>query len=292
MKNAQIKLAGRFKMVATKIDGSGERVVADWFDNLILDGGLNRMGTADFWTYCRVGTGSTAPSAEQSALVAQVASTNNETANVAGYDTVGNLYSKHTKTFRFAAGDAEGNLAEVGVGWAASGATLFSRALILDGMGDPTTITVLSDEYLDVTYELRHYIPAADNEFTITISGTDYDCILRACKLDEPSFRNLNTYVSALPYGYIYTGDIGTTMQLPSGTNIAIGNPTVTPAYSNNSLEQHFRVTVPVDDVMDIRSVVLSTSLGSYQCQFDPPIPKTDVNVLTLNWVVSWARRP
>ncbi len=44
----------------------------------------------------------------------------------------------------------------MGIGWNAnpSGA-LFSRALIVDAEGDPTTIAKLADEQLDVEYEFR-----------------------------------------------------------------------------------------------------------------------------------------
>lgn len=289
MKTAHFKLAGHFSLVAIKPDGS-QRVLAD-FPNLILDGGLNRLGTANPFGYCRVGTGNTAPSAGQSDLITPLASTNDQTVTL-GYDSVGNAYTWMRQKYRFAAGVAEGVLAEVGVGWASSGSTLFSRALIVDGEGDPTTVTVLEDEILDVTYELRNYLPA-DATFTLNISGDDYDCTLRPSDIDEQTTRTLNNFINVANNGFIFSGTIGTVTQLPSGTSInTVGKVTVDPAYSNNSQEQCFKMVIPVDDVISggIRSAVLSTTWGSWQCQFDPAIPKTDSQALTLNWIVSWGR--
>lgn len=289
MKKAEIKLAGRYKMIARKADGSGERVVADWFENEILDIGLNRMGTGQFLGHCRVGSGNTAPDAAQTSLVAQAAATDDLVSTTAGHDTVSNEYTKLTHVYRFGVGEATGTHAEVGVGWADSGATLFSRALIVDVDSDPTTITILADEILDVVYELRHYFPTVDSTFTLNISGTDYDCTLRPAGIaDNPNLHN-----TVIPLGdcQVYDGALGTRTGFPSGAVINIGPATTTPAYSNNSLEQHLRMVVEVDEVMDIQSAVLSTSLGSYQCEFDPPIPKTNTTVLTLNWIISWARR-
>ena len=152
----ETQCAGWFKIEATRPDGT-RRVLADWFPNLILNGGLDRMGAnPDYLSWCQVGSGSTAPVAAQTALVNRIAGTSTQQNNVSGAQASAPYYGWYRRTYRFAQGVAAGNLSEVGVGWATSG-SLFSRALILDGGGSPTTITVLSDEVLDVTYELRRY---------------------------------------------------------------------------------------------------------------------------------------
>ena len=150
-------LAGFYKLVATNSKGQ-TRVVADWFCNLILDAGLNRLGTGGIIDRISVGSGNSTPTAGQTALDTLVATTTTAVGGgVNSYDSVGNTYAFSRSTYRFATGVATGNLTEVGAGWSGG---LFSRALIKDGGGVPTTVTILSDETLDVIYELRVYVPA------------------------------------------------------------------------------------------------------------------------------------
>ena len=117
------------------------------------------------------GTGNSTPVVSQTILDNQtgVSSSGIETY---GSTTSSPYYGYKIFTFRFNQGIAAGNISEIGVGW--SGTTplqLFSRTLIKDINGDPTTITVLADETLDVIYELRLYAPETD----LIVSGLDYN---------------------------------------------------------------------------------------------------------------------
>lgn len=150
-----------------------------WFDNLITDSGLDQLGGAggnptpgtDNLAYCRIGTGNTTPANTDTGLQTQVGSTNAAGTGSAVGVSVGGDYVYRRVAKRFNAGTVSGlNLAEIGMGYASTG-NLFSRALILDGLGAPTTITLLPDEILDVIYELRAYLPAQDQTFTPTIDG-------------------------------------------------------------------------------------------------------------------------
>lgn len=169
---------GRFKFETFKayqdengdpiLDDNGEvieipgsrKLKQDWSNNLILDAGLNRMGdTTSAWVnYCHVGTDNTVPTVSDTGLGGWVAS---KTFTTSAYSAKGSApyYGYKNYSYRFGQGVAAGNLSEVSVGWSATNDSMYSRALIVDGAGDPTTITVLSDEYLDVFYELRCYPP-------------------------------------------------------------------------------------------------------------------------------------
>ena len=57
------------------------------------------------------------------------------------------------------------------------------RALILDGGGSPTTLTILSDETLDVTYTIRVYPPTTDVTGSITLDGVSYGYTIRPCNV-------------------------------------------------------------------------------------------------------------
>lgn len=290
----ETQCAGWFKIEATRPDGT-RRVLADWFPNLILDGGLDRMGANhDYLSWCQVGSGSTAPVAAQTALVNRIAGTNTALNN-SGAQASAPYFGWIRQTYRFAQGVAAGNLSEVGVGWATSG-SLFSRALILDGGGSPTTITVLSDEVLDVTYELRRYPGTVDLTGTVVLNGVTHNWVSRASGVtNTSSWAGADTM--ALDLATSYDGDIGAVTALfPSGT---AGSLTATAlAYSAGSYVRAATVSAGLNDSNlsgGIRSLVIgsySKGGGRYQIQFDPAIPKDDTKVLSLTIQHSWARRP
>ena len=293
----ETQCAGWFKIEAIRPDGT-RRVLADWFPNLILDGGLDRMGANDdYLSWCQVGSGSTAPIATQTALVNRIAGTNTIQANVAGAQSSAPYYGWTRRTYRFAAGVAAGNLSEVGVGWATTG-SLFSRALILDGGGSPTTITVLSDEVLDVTYELRRYPGTVDLTGTVVLDGVTHNWVSRAAGVTSSEMWG-GLSAMALDWARAFNGNIGAvTAGTPSGTSGALS---VTPlAYSSGSYTRAVTVSAGLNDSNlsgGIRSILIYPSssnagVGSYQIQFNPAIPKDNTKVLSLTIQHTWARRP
>ena len=291
----ETQCAGWFKLEAIRPDGT-RRVLADWFPNLILNGGLDRMGAnADYLSWCQVGSGSTAPVATQTALVNRIAGTNTHQSSVNGAQASAPYYGWHRRTYRFAQGVAAGNLSEVGVGWATSG-SLFSRALILDGGGSPTTITVLSDEVLDVTYELRRYPGTVDLTGTVVLDGVTHNWVSRAAGVTDSQFWG-EIGAMALGLAVSYNGDIGAVTALqPSGTSSTLS---ATPLeYSSGSYTRAYTVSAGLNDGNlsgGIRSILIRSNpegAGRYQIQFDPAIPKDNTKVLSLTIQHTWARRP
>lgn len=292
------QLAGRFMIKAVKADGT-ERVLADWFDNLILDSGLNRAGTGGIINGIAVGTGTSTPIATQTALDALVAYTTTTTgSDVSGQDLT-NLFMYLRRTYRFGAGVAAGNLTEIGAGW--SSTSMFSRTLIKDGGGNPTTITVLSDEYLDVTYELRVYWPTTDTTTVLNISGTNYTITGRPDLVGSwgssgglPSFwgvgvNNAN-YATPMVYNATAMGDTATG---PTGTYL--GNPTdqsYDVAYVNNSLKRTVKITCGLSGITSTFNFIrVYTQLGIHKFYFSPSIPKTNANIFTFKYDIAWARK-
>src|SRR5690606_8917143 len=126
------------------------------------------------------------------ALGSRIASSNTVPSNTAGTTSAAPYYTWMRKTFRFAAGVATGNLSEVGISWLTTGA-LFSRALILDSGGLPTTITVLADEVVDVTYEFRIMAKTDDETGSVTFTGSiggTYDWTMRSVSVATNSNNN------------------------------------------------------------------------------------------------------
>ena len=295
----QVKVAGRYKLEALKLDSSGQiiskRLLADWFSNLITNGGLDRMATQlDYASRCHVGSGSNTPQVTDSSLQSWVAVTTTVNSNITGTNS-SPLYAYSTRVYRFAEGAAAGNLSEVGIGWLSSNSGMFSRALILDGDSNPTTITVLSDEVLDVTYELRFYAYVDDFTGTINFTGSiggSYDYIIRAAEVGTILAPAAFVLLSC----NAYTGDIQAITGTPSGTTAAL---TVSSAsYSAGTFERYVTVSASLTQanlVGGIRSLRLSfgasnTHTSRWQVQFTPNIPKTSSTILSITFRISWSR--
>jgi hypothetical protein len=288
----QHRLAGFFKLEAVRPDGT-KRLLADWFPNLILNQGLNRIGASSDWLQsCRVGTGNTTPTNTDTNLVAHVAGTTTQSAQTTSATGSPPYYGYSQRTFRFDQGAAAGNLAEVGVGWSnADASNLFSRALILDGDGDPAVVTVQADEFLDVSYELRSYSPDADVDTTVTIGGDSYDITARAANANSslwapPAAAGFNT-------GVAYSGAIGAVTSSPTGSQSSVSGLT-TDAYSNDSFQIDSTHTWGLDRgnfVGGIASFYVQFGMGSMQYSVDPPIPKDATMVLAMRFRHSWARK-
>lgn len=300
----QIGLTGHFLLEAVNAETGERRFLAE-FDNLITNGGLDRLGAAtttnQVISHVQVGTGSTAPANTDSALANYLAGTNRSFNNSASYGGNPTYHTEVTYTWEFDQGAAAGNLSEIGVGWAASG-SLFSRALIVDGGGSPTTITVAAIEFLAVTYKLRMYPPTTDTTGTITLDSVDYDYTIR------PSYAGGATWRYHGLYGYgtsngtpaVYDGVIGALTAGPSGATIANMTESYA-AYSSGSYKRTLTAAATIAQgnlAGGIRSIYLpiygwaASPQMAWQCQFDPAIPKDNTKTLSLTFDVSWARKP
>lgn len=158
MVNIRNEIGATFKMRTFKADGTTTKETEE-FHNLVLDTGLQRMGLGAWGTRCLVGTGNSSPVVSQTQLDNTLVGTNTVQATILSVNTTTKpYYYSIQKTYRFGEGVAAGNLTEVGLGWPLSGQNpCWNRALIKDANGNPTTLTVLPDEFLDVTVDIRIY---------------------------------------------------------------------------------------------------------------------------------------
>lgn len=308
------KVAGYYKMEAVKISTGDRRDLTGWFPNIITDGGLDRMATSyDYLNYCQVGTGSTAPSASDTALVSMVGASNGAAAWTAATFSVNSTspYYRITRIVsRLTPGQATGNLSEVGMGWASTG-SLFSRALILDSYGNPTTITVLSDEYLDVTYEYRFYPEESDITGSIILTGNKggtYNYTLRCAYItyhvlqQKTSFGNVpvtmnnraNSSGVGTIYNRVYDGPIGVLTGIPSGTNEPFSYTCVSvSSYTAGTRTLTLTISLPItvgNLSGGIKSIIFPWGNVHYQIEFDTAILKTSEDTLSLTFTHTWAR--
>lgn len=297
-------LAGRYKLEAVNAFSGERRLLADWFDNLITNEGLNKVTTTAVGSHCFVGSGNNPPNVNDASLQSLVATTSTiQSTSQTSQLSVSPYYWSSIVTYRFAQGAAAGNLSEIGIGQSGQ-SWIFSRALIKDTSGTPTTVTVMASEYLDVSYELRTYIPMSDVNVTRTMAGTNYDVLMRAAGGSSSNYWLPYYIIAGNSMNYMaiqcYSGNIGATVLATPSSSIT-GNlrSATTAAYVNNSLKRRMSVTLGLNDdntAGGIRSIMLytngTTGLGAYQFQFTPNLPKNSSNIVTFTFDISWARRP
>ncbi len=322
--NAQ--MSGHYRLEIRKAI-SGDLVRELEFDNLILNSGLNRLcepwlayntvSNRAICNTCVIGTGTASPSAEQTSL----GSLSSSTTTIQGSYLTGiqssvlPYYGWARRTWRFAAGQLNGNYTEVGTGWGTSSGQLFSRALILDGSNNPIAITVLSDEFLDVTYETRLYVPQdQDVVQNATITGVGAVTFTRRPAILNDSSTTLHgiTSYSAGNYGWQpalgfmqVTGVVAhiaattrTTMApltttsftlLGSASSISTGSFST---YVADTFVKDTTITIPLNNHNGTwqHFIVGTQYAGAWQYLINPTFTKTSAQTLTLTVRASLSR--
>lgn len=313
-------ISGRITLKRWRPDGTNTEVRE--FDNLITDNLLkSRLGDhatvvsiREAMAYCRVGTSNTVPAAGDTALVAQVASTNTVVLPPtvrADYDDTGRGYVALTQTLRFGQGVAAGTLHEVGYGSSASSDILMSRALIRDSAGVATPLVVTAADFVDATYEVRLYTinnTADQLGHILNIGGTLYSAVIRPIGApaiselvtDDPtadwtsfntkSIRHLaiegdaNAWLGAFDASEVMPA-VEDSWGLGSISALTDAN-TVLSAYTPASQQRDITVSVlptELNEAGGIKYLRVSTSEGSWGVVFTPPLPKTAAKTLTLS---------
>lgn len=291
------EVGARFKLVARKASTGEITRETDWFQNIVLDTGLAQMSSGVWIDRCCVGTGNSTPVATQTQLDTFKASTTTIQGTVESGVQLTTLpyYDWLRVTYRFGEGVAAGNISEVGMGWA--NANLWNRALIKDNNGNPTTITVLSDEYLDVITEIRVYPQE-------TLSGS-FNFLNKAGAIVSSHTYTGRAYHRAPQRNYskmsinsigIWSGALSSSPTMsPSGTRLDYGYPTTTvyPTPTSMKCTKVFPVANAIGEhrTLFVESTLLQSGSGmGYQVEFTPTITKTNQIELTYTVSMSWGR--
>lgn len=301
------------------------------FPNLILNSGLdyfcsNGLTVGQLFSRCSVGTNNTAPAAGQTLLLSPLGSVTGPSdlggSNVSGVAP----YVQRAWQYDFAVGAIVGNVAEIGVGPGTYNLTpLVSRALVLDGGGSPTVVSVLVTESLRVTYYLRNYIVTTDTSGIVTIGGINYNYTVRAAAWNlaqliassyfpghwnstagqvSASFvfyagLNMTSYgVSGIgPVAAFSTQTLSTIDLYPANTGGAVGCGTNGPvAYVAGQYYRENEITIGLTEANTltggIGSVVYGGLFGLYQMSFTPKLPKTNLNAFALKFRITISNYP
>jgi hypothetical protein len=278
------------------------------FDNLIVNSGMDNFATNSFdasTIYVAVGTGSSTPAVTDTALNSEIARTN-FTNSISDTHTSGPSFSywEIAKTRLFTAGQATGNLTELGMFQNSSGAPMFTRQLFKDGGGSPTTVTVTPADQLEIIYLFKVFPPSADVTGNVTIQSVSYPFTVRAIFIDDPRwgggdngwpfrFFGQNGGQACFESNALLT-QTGTS--LPAVTN---ADSTAYASYTSGSFHQQETCTY------NPGTANFSTGIGSivygpvgavftmFQLAFTTTkVPKISTQTFTLTDQISWARDP
>jgi hypothetical protein len=228
-------ISGHFKIAIYNSDGSLSRELS--FSNLITNSGMDRLFTEYNETYdrCMVGTGTATPSYTDTSLTSLFATSTDKTDQTAGVQSTDPYYGYLSRTYNFPAGTFNNTvITEVGMAWNSG---LFSHALITDGSGTPTPVTLTSGQALDITYTLKLVPPTSDYTFSTSISGTSYSVTRRPIAVNMNNNNNTalnNAYGWGIKLSGTYNGtyagvDFGNSMYQSRGT----GGASYTNPYGN-----------------------------------------------------------
>lgn len=242
----KVEVAGFFRCEVRKAKSGTLVKDTGWFPNVITNTGLGYYYTQPTFgafdsrgsiiNTMSVGSGSGSPSITDTSLFDLVASVSAGTTGGgtgwAGFSATGYTaasgpnpaYWWGQQQYLYATGAAAGNLTEIGAcpGGINPAGGLYSHALIVDSSGNPTTITVLSDEVLTVTYQVNYYINTADTSFSFNLNGSPVTGIYRPLNIGTaPDLQG--RLVGLVPTVGLCTGAIAAVTGTPSG-NIGTSN--------------------------------------------------------------------
>lgn len=248
-----ITLTGWFKF---KIKRDGGVIETDWVRNLVTTVGVNSLSGGVTFDWCRLGTGSTAPTPGDTDVQTQVAQSTVKSATLT--DVANNsTYVFKRESFTFDAFVAD--ISEVGIGW---GTDLFSRTVF-----SPLEITIYDS--LEVTYELRLMLPATST-IQQTIGGVPYD-VTRSIDINQ-AVNFLDGMIAATS-----TATANSSAVSPSVYDVEsyVLNSNAIGAY----IMFNTTVAVPIADI----------KFGPFEISFSPQIPKNAFNVFGFDINFSWS---
>lgn len=299
------------------------------FPNLILDQGLKQLAGKNVnngqWPggYLYVGTGTSAPSNEQTELSSFIA----KTARTSQDFTVPSVSNGWTQVivhgYKFDKGAVIGNITEVGMGWydTTGSRNLLSRTLVADSSGNPVALTLTSIDQLTVYYKITQVPNLNVTNGTLTLGSTNYPYTL--CRVDlssaatilsnsnDSAFRASSTLSMMLCYSPKTPAEIRSTLLNTSGrtdramtyyvstsTSNLIAGTSFSHSLSPDEFSMNTTISMGPDfyisgggQIRPITHIMFSVGGGNqWTMVFDTPIDKNNTNTLSFTINNGWTR--
>lgn len=170
----------------------------------------------------------------------------------------------------------------------------FSNVNVKDSSGSLTTITKSSNDILDVYYQLRCYAPTGDTISEFEYEGVTYQARIRPANKtsDNMDWRLTGTPGTFSIAFFSPSGIAGETSNPPNNGSSSMG---LASPYVRNSLTVRGSTYVALDAVnfpSGIRSMWFQSfgTLGDYQIEFTPSIPKNRYKAIRFTVGLKWSR--
>jgi len=279
---SRAELAGRVKL---QISG-GARGTIDypWQDNMILDQGFEYLISGSGTALNSFGVGSSSQTVQptDTGLISPIAFTPfNSTSVTHGWDAVG-MFGWSRGVVSFARGAAAGNISELTTGYNNNNTSAMARALVRDALGNPTTITVLSDEVLTITWEWRKW-------WTVSESNDIEYLVDDIPKTTTVSYKQaLGTVAASLGNG----GVIPIRSQLISSSGgVFVGEFKTTFTETQGNPQVALVSTLGDSGTGGTNTSGIAFPYDAAYATFDPPIAKTNEFRLEIRHRISLTRR-
>ena len=308
----QVGLYGEVKVIVKRADDT-VRLDTGFFPNVITNLGLDAIGNDhNLFTFCAVGGGNSKPLNTNTKLDNFLAAGSQiSSESKYDYDPVRDTeFYKCSRTvgYRFEGLDNK-NISEVGLvgDYRPELHSAFTRTLIKNSAGEPTVITVLSGEILELQYRLWQVFDVKDKDQVVTamIDGVEVPVNVKirlagvggnlGGSWSYAAVVGAHLTFQGNNYHQFGTGEIGEiTGQNSGGLTNVYGLSWE--AYQPSTYKRKFYVNASITEaVHPIRSFLFFTGLGAYQVRFgtvdgDLPIDKTNQDILQLGFEMSWGR--
>lgn len=307
--NTTAKIGGFFRLQVKNGETGNITQDTGWFQNVITDYGMDLFGVGTPtgvgfgpipWSCC-VGTGTATPAFSDTTLQSPLVISSPASPTSASYVAGPPAYNFSTIAWAYPLGSVIGNISEVGAGtfivnpFILANFRCFSRQLILDSMGNPTTIAVTSSDQLNVSYQLRLYFDLTDSTTSINISGTTYGGTIRRALTGLSRAGVMGITTDTPGWGFttcsICLGSLGTTSSSPGGYHLPYDTATFgtyTPGSFTNTVILHWNTSIA--NYAIISGFFGCDCLGYWQFELLPGFAKTSSNTLAINFSFAWAR--
>lgn len=301
-------VSGRYLIKHFAADGS---VKAEYdFPNLITDVGLDYLATPNGSGFyqIRLSTNTTAPTHADTALGGTVITPSGTLGAIPSFQNGITGAPDYERWARFGARfETPGTYSTIGTFFNSSSSVMFSKTLIKDAIGTPTSITILSGEGLEIQYELRVKPALTDQSSTVNIGGTNYTFDVYYASIASTSYMQPGSTLGWFGQLYMWgtQGSVNLTdrTQNPAAmvSGIANGYGSFSPssitygAYVPGSYQR--TITFTLETYMTTGNGLIK----GFECaggtlwpgalvQVTPALPKSNLQRLSLSFTVTWAR--